>query len=100
MRGPENIAVGQGAKFGTFAVSRIVNLRWQRMDQRTQNFHFPVFHDSGDTDQYVDRKVSEAELWLSCCFSSTATSGKLENRKCGHHLGRLGRRLSDFAFVY
>ena len=62
MRGPENIAVGQGAKFGTFAVSRIVNLRWQRMDQRTQNFHFPVseipvFHDSGDTDQLVDRRI-------------------------------------------
>ena len=33
------------------------------MDQRTQNFHFPVseipvFHDSGDTDQLVDRRIS------------------------------------------
>ena len=29
-------------------------MRGPRIDQRTQIFHFPVFHDSGSTDQWVE----------------------------------------------
>ncbi len=39
-----------------------------------QIFHFPVFHDSGDTDQCVDRKISQSKLWLSRWFNFTATA--------------------------
>ena len=56
-----------------------------------QIFHFPVFHDSGNVDQCEERKISQAELWLSCCFSSTATSGMAENRNFDHHLARSPR---------
>ena len=47
-------AFGQGAKFGTVAVSAVVSPSVRLFDWHTEIFHFPVFHDSGDTDQWVE----------------------------------------------
>ena len=51
-------AFGQGAKFGTVAVSAVVSPSVRLFDWPPQIFHFPVFHDSGNVDQYEERKIS------------------------------------------
>jgi hypothetical protein len=83
----EPVSLSQGAKFGTFALSTTISPRVRLFDRHPQDFHFPVFHDSGSTDQWVDRIISLSELRLSRWFNSTATSGKTENRNFDHRIG-------------
>ena len=54
----EPVSLSPGAKFGTFALSTIISSRVRLFDRIPQIFHFPVFHDSGSTDQWVDRRIS------------------------------------------
>ena len=54
----EPVSLSQGAKFGTFALSTTISPRVRLFDRHPQDFHFPVFHDSGNIDQYEERKIS------------------------------------------
>ena len=103
-KGPNNgpVSLSQGAKFGTVAVSRVVNMRGPRIDQRTQNFHFPVFHDSGNVDQCEERKISWSAKGANMATPRLAPPIKRLISLSGHWLsaifGRIQRirKLAEF----
>jgi len=56
----EPVSLSQGAKFGTFALSTTISPRVRLFDRHPQDFHFPVFYDSGNADRCEERKISRS----------------------------------------